>query len=65
MLVPLHSYSSAARELGITRQAVADVARCMNITPKPCPMSGIAKGLDEADMRVLRRTLRLPEPEEE
>jgi hypothetical protein len=57
---PLYSISGAARELGINRQTVTDVARCLGITMKRVELNGRAKGLDQHDLAILQQTLHLP-----
>jgi hypothetical protein len=59
----LHSQAGAARALGIYRTTVADLARAWNIHPKPISTNGFAKGLDDSDLRVLRRALNMAEVE--
>jgi hypothetical protein len=55
---PLVTYSAAAEMLGVHRRTVADMVKKLGIVPKRMPLSGPAKGLDRADLRVLRHRLR-------
>ncbi len=51
----LRSYREAAKELGIDRRALPYLVAALGIVPKPIRHNGHAKGLDEADMRRLRK----------
>lgn len=51
------TYKEAGAELGIGPAAISALVRYHGIAPKPVPRNGKAKGLDEADMHVLRRVL--------
>lgn len=52
----LVSFSAAARDLGIDRKMVAGLVRRLRIVPKP--LSGRGKGLDAADVALIRKALR-------
>lgn len=47
----------AAVELETTVATIRGLVRAHEIEPKPVPRNGNAKGLDEADMAILRRAL--------
>lgn len=55
----IYTFVEAGRELNIDRQVVAGLVKAHAITPKPVPRNGAAKGLDERDMRVIRKALGL------
>jgi hypothetical protein len=50
----------ARQELGIQRETLTDLVRKLEIIPKDVPYNGNAKGLDQADMRRIRRALNMP-----
>lgn len=50
----LTTYSEAAAILGIDRKMIALIVRRNGIVPKDVPWNGLAKGLDESDMAVVR-----------
>lgn len=50
-------FVDAAEELGVHRNTVADLCKALGIKPKPTGMPGRSKGLDAADMRLLKRAL--------
>lgn len=50
----LTTFSEAGVILGIDRKMVAQIARRNGIVPKHVPWNGLAKGLDDADMEVIR-----------
>jgi hypothetical protein len=52
----LFTLTEAAAMLGIRPGALGEVVRVMGITHKPM-CNGRAKGLDEADIKVLRKAL--------
>jgi hypothetical protein len=56
---PLTTYGEAAEGLGVSYAVVSGLAEAHGIVPKPVPRSPNAKGLDRADMAVLRRALGL------
>lgn len=56
----LITLSEAAPILGVSRQTVSELARRLGIETKPMPLNGRAKGLDEADMRRLKKALGIP-----
>lgn len=60
MTTNLITLSEAAPILGVSRQTVSELARRLGIETKPMPLNGRAKGLDEADMRRLRKALGMP-----
>lgn len=53
----MRSFSSAARELDVDRQTIADLAKVLGIVPKPIPFSVRAKGLDDADFARIKARL--------
>lgn len=57
---PIVTFGAAARELGIPDEAVAPIALGLEISPKPVPHNGKAKGLDPDDMAKMRKFLRRP-----
>lgn len=56
----IYTLVDAGQALGVGRQVVAGLVAALGITTKPVPRNGAAKGLDEADMRRLRKALNLP-----
>jgi hypothetical protein len=56
----LTTYVEASRELGVNVLVIATLAKAHELKAKPVPRNGKAKGLDEADMRVLRKALGMP-----
>ncbi len=55
----LTTLTEASSLLGVSRQTVSELARRLGIQTKPVELNGRAKGLDEADMRRLRKALGL------
>jgi transposase len=53
------SQAQAAEQLGVSVPTIRDISRRFGIEPKDVPSNGKAKGLDEKDMKVIRRALRL------
>lgn len=58
---PIYTFGEAARVLGISPDAVAPIAVGLEITHKPVPHNGKAKGLDRSDMAKMRRFLKREE----
>lgn len=52
----LTTFGAAAEELGVFAHTVGDLVRAWGIAPKPMS-HGRAKGLDKADMDILRMAL--------
>jgi hypothetical protein len=53
----LYTQIEAAEILGTDRWTIAGLVRAHGLVPKPIRLNGRAKGLDEADMDILRRAL--------
>jgi hypothetical protein len=53
----LVSYIGAARILETDRKTVAGLVKALGITPKSISTNGKAKGLDQTDLRRLRKAL--------
>lgn len=51
--------TEAARECGVYKQTIRDLIRGHNIQTKPVPRNGSGRGLDPADMAIIRRSLGL------
>lgn len=54
------THGEAAVMFGVRPQTIGDLTRLHRLTAKPVPRNGNAKGLDEKDMRLLRRLLNAP-----
>lgn len=59
MTPTLHSYSRVARLLGVDRRTLPVLVRVLGLTPKPVAWNGKARGLDDDDVRVLKKALGL------
>jgi hypothetical protein len=55
----LYSYSQVGRMLNIDPRAVATLVRALKLVPKPVPTNGRAKGLNDADVRKIKKALGL------
>lgn len=56
----LYNLTEAAAELGTTRATIGGLVKARGLTPKSTD-NGLAKGLDESDMAILREALGLTE----
>jgi hypothetical protein len=66
MRAEVTTFGEAAADLDTTYAVIAGLVKALQITPKPVPRNGNAKGLDRQDMRALRRALKVrPQPESE
>lgn len=55
----LKTYNEVAAELGVYRWTISDLVRVWGLTPKPIRANSKAKGLDQKDVRVIRRALNM------
>jgi len=53
------TFTDAGKILGVAPAVVSALVKTHGLQPKPVPRNGKAKGLDRADMRVLRKALGL------
>jgi hypothetical protein len=55
----LYSYSQVGRMLNLDRRAVTALVRALKLVPKPVPTNGRAKGLNDADVKRIKKALGL------
>jgi hypothetical protein len=53
-ILDLKSFRQVAAELGIDRRALPYLVEVLGIVPKTIVHNGLAKGLDEADVELIR-----------